>query len=388
MTPAEATTTTPTGRDVTPAVAPGAGRRPRPVGRWTVAAALVVAAAALPYLPLRVPLLFDGPVNGPGALHLLSLMCVMAAIAMTYDLLFGFTGLLSFGHHLYVALGMYTTAVVLGATDLGLGAALVAVLVLGLVAPLVFGAICLRVSGIAFAMVTLAFAQAGAIFVVRDPFRVTGGELGLALAYRKLPEQLVGVFNAPYRYWLALGLLVLVVATVRWALGSRPGRVWQAIRDNEARVEVLGLRPYTFKLLAFVLASFLATVAGAVYALVVGGAHAEVTHATFVLGLLVMAVLGGTGRPYGALVGGLVYTYLVHRLGALSSSVQDLPAAVRAPLMEPLLILGTLFVLLVLFLPGGLVSLFRRPGPGARERLRRALGMRQGAAGPDRRDSG
>lgn len=371
MTPVEAATRTQEGSS--PVVSGTGGPERRPVRRWAIAGVLVALAVALPYLPLRIPVLFDGPVNGPGALHLLSLMFVMAAIAMTYDLLFGFTGLLSFGHHLYVAIGMYTTVVVLGATDAGLGAVVLAVLVLGLAAPLLLGAICLRVSGIAFAMVTLAFAQAGAIFVVRDPFRITGGELGLAIAYQKLPERLVGVFNAPYRYWLALALLVLVVVAVRWALASRPGRVWPAIRDNEARVAVLGLRPYTFKLQVFVLSSFLATLAGAVYAVVVGGAHAEVTHATFVLALLVMAVLGGTGRPYGALVGGLVYTYLVHRLGALSSAVQDLPAAVRAPLMEPLLILGTLFVLLVLFLPGGLVSLFRRPGPDARERLRRAL---------------
>jgi branched-chain amino acid transport system permease protein len=333
-----------------------------------VAAALVVVAACLPFVPLQVPVLFGGPLNSPGVLHLLSLMCVMAAVAVTYDLLFGFTGLLSFGHGLYVALGMYTTAVVLNTTDLGLPAALGAVLVLGLLAPLLLGAVCLRVSGIAFAMVTLAFAQAGAIFVIRDPFEVTGGELGLVLDYRKLPQRLVGVFNAEYRYWLALALLVAVVVTVRWALASRPGRVWLAIRDNEQRVAVLGLRPYTFKLLAFVLSSLLASLAGAGYALVVGGAHAEITRPTFTLGLLVMVVLGGTGRAHGALVGGLVYTYLVHRLGALSSAVQDLPAVVRAPLMEPLLLLGTLFVLLVLFLPGGLVSIAGRGGPDPRWR--------------------
>src|SRR5690606_26678329 len=230
-------------------------------------------------------------------------------------------------------------------------------------------------------MVTLAFAQAGAIFVIRDPYDLTGGELGRAMTYEKLPSKLVGVFNAPYRYWLALGLLLLVVVVVRWALASRPGRVWQAIRDNEQRVAVLGLRPYSFKLLAFTLSSFLATLAGAVYALVVGGAHAEVTQATFTLGLLLMAVLGGTGRPYGALIGGMVYTYLVHRLGSLSSSVQELPAVIRAPLMEPLLLLGTLFVLLVLFLPGGLVSIVERPAPDLLRRLRAALRIRASGEG-------
>lgn len=362
-----------TGDPSVPASDPRAGRR---VTRWWVAAGLVGLAVVLPYLPVRIPVVFDGPVNSPGPMHLLSLMCVMAAVAMTYDLLFGYTGLLSFGHGLYVAAGMYTTTVLLAETDLGFAATLAVVVGLGLVAPLVLGAVCLRVSGIAFAMVTLAFAQAGAIFVVRDPLDLTGGELGRAMAYEKLPPKLVGVFNAPYRYWLALGLLLFVVLVVRWALASRPGQVWQAIRDNEQRVAVLGLRPYSFKLLAFTLASFLATLAGAVYALVVGGAHAEVVKPTFTLGLLVMAVLGGSGRPFGALVGGMVYTYLVHRLGALSSSVQELPAVIRAPLMEPMLLLGTLFVLLVLFLPGGLASIVEKPAPDLLGRLRAALRMR------------
>lgn len=352
----------------------GAVQRSRARVRWVAAGVLVAVAVVLPFLPVPVPIVFDGTLDSPGVLHLLSLMCVMGAVAMTYDLLFGFTGLLSFGHGLYVALGMYTTAVVLSATDLGLGAAVLVVLVLGLVVPLTLGAVCLRVSGIAFAMVTLAFAQAGSIFVLRDPFDITGGELGLVLDFAKLPDRLVGVFNAQYRYWLALALLLVVVAVVRWSLNSRPGRVWQAIRDNEQRVAVLGLRPYTFKLMVFVLASFLATVAGAVYAVIVGGAHAEVTKATFTLGLLVMVVLGGTGRPYGAVVGGLVYTYLTHRLGALSTATQDLPAPVEGALGEPLLILGTMFVLLVLFLPGGLVSIARLRGPGVVDRLRAALG--------------
>ncbi|ADG87149.1 branched-chain amino acid ABC transporter permease [Thermobispora bispora] len=336
-----------------PAVEPRTRRGPRAWAKPVVLAALPLLAAALPYLDVQVPLLFDGPLGSPGVLHVLSLMCVMAAVAVTYDLLFGFTGLLSFGHGLYVALGMYTTGIVLTHTDLGFAGAVAWVAVLGLVVPLVLGAICLRVGGIAFAMATLAFGQAGAIFVVRDPLRITGGELGLALPYEKLPEPLVGVINAGNRYWLALALLVVTYAVVRWALASRPGRVWRAIRDNETRVLVLGLRPYAFKLMAFVLSSFLASLAGLVYALIAGGAHAEVTEATFTLGLLVMVVLGGSGHPYGALIGGLVYTYLNHRLGQLSTTL-------GGPLSEPLFILGVLFVVLILFLPGGIVSLVRR----------------------------
>ncbi|HET9507501.1 MAG TPA: branched-chain amino acid ABC transporter permease, partial [Gaiellaceae bacterium] len=157
-------------------------------------------------------------------------------------------------------------------------------------------------------------------------------------------------------------------------VASSPGHVLQAIRENERRVEVIGLRPFGFKLMAFVLASFLATVGGVVWLIVLGtGASPQVTTASFTLTLLVMVVIGGAGTRYGALLGGFLYTLLDQRLGALagSSQVQDLPNVIRTPLSEPLFILGTLFILLVFFVPGGLASL------GRRVRLRR----RQAALG-------
>ena len=150
---------------------------------------------------------------------------------------------------------------------------------------------------------------------------------------------------------------------VRWAVNSSPGHVWQAIRENERRVEVIGLHPFRFKLLAFVLASFLATAGGVVWLLVLGtGASPQVTTASFTLTLLVMVVLGGAGTRYGALLGGFLYTLADQRLGTLASSsrVDDLPTVLSTPLSEPLFILGTLFILLVFFVPGGLASLGHR----------------------------
>ena len=121
------------------------------------------------------------------------------------------------------------------------------------------GAVSLRVGGIAFAMVTLAFAQAGSMLAFKNPHHWTGGEEGLGADYTKLPEAFVGIFNTKNLYWLALGYLAVVFSIVRWAVDSSPGHVWQAIRENELRVEVLGLRPYAYKLLSFVLSSSLAT---------------------------------------------------------------------------------------------------------------------------------
>jgi branched-chain amino acid transport system permease protein len=224
-------------------------------------------------------------------------------------------------------------------------------------------------------MVTLAFAQAGSILVGKNPSGLTGGEEGLGLDFDKLPEWTVGVLNTKNLYWLALAYAAVVFVVARWAVESSPGRVWQAIRENELRVEVLGLRPLWFKLSAFVLSSFLATAGGVVYLLLIGGATPEVTTASFTLTLLVMVVIGGSGTTWGALLGGALYTYLDHRLGALADSgtVQGLPSVLRTPLSEPLFILGTLFVLLVFFLPGGLAALGRTGRPSTLRRLERAL---------------
>ena len=138
--------------------------------------------------------------------------------------------------------------------------------------------------------------------------------------------------------------------------------MWQAIRENEQRVEVLGLRPFSFKLIAFVLASFLATAGGVVYLLLIGGSTPEVTTASFTLTLLLMVVIGGTGTRWGAVIGGVLYTYLDNRLLAVagSNTVQDLPGFLRTPLSEPLFVLGVIFILIVYFFPGGIVGLSAR----------------------------
>ena len=118
---------------------------------------------------------------------------------------------------------------------------------------------------------------------------------------------------------------------VRWAVDSSPGRVWQAIRENELRVEVLGLRPYPFKLIAFVLASFLADAGGVVYAAADRRRDARGHDRELHPDAAVMVVLGGAGTRWGAMIGGVLYTLLDQRLGAssASSASQDLPAVLR-----------------------------------------------------------
>src|SRR5579872_2125359 len=195
---------------------------------WAVI--LIAVLAILPELHVSIPVLFDAPLDAPGTLNLLALCFVFGALALTYDIIFGFTGLLSFGHALYFAAGVYVPAIALAKLHWSLPQAIGATAVIAIVLPLVLGAICLRTRDIPFAMVTLAFAQAASILVFQNPFGLTGGEEGLALSADALPVFLVGVVNTHNLYWIALGYLVITCLKGWWAVNSPPGRVWQAIR--------------------------------------------------------------------------------------------------------------------------------------------------------------
>ena len=337
--------------------------------------ALVVALALLPLLALDVPGVLPGPTYTPGTLQLLAFAMLIAALALSYRMMFGLAGLLSFGHALFFAAGAYGLGMILELlapaewpSELVFLVAILATLVFGLVLAATVGALALRVTGISFAMVTLAFAQAGSVLIRRNA-ATTGGDEGLPLDITHVPDGLVGVLNTRNLYWMALGILVAVYLVVLWVERSRAGHVAEAVRENELRVRVIGLRPYDVKLLVFIVASVLAAVAGMGYLLLQSGAAPRVATADFTLTLLVIVVLGGVGARWGAIVGGIVYTLLDQRLTALAGSdaIAALPDVLRVPLSEPLFILGTLFVLVVLFLPGGIAGIPKRIATGTRQ---------------------
>ncbi|MFB7501149.1 branched-chain amino acid ABC transporter permease [Streptomyces sp. NPDC056161] len=335
----------------------------------------------LPYSAVGIPGLLDGPVGSAGSLQLLALCLLYGALATGYDLLLGRTGLLSFGHALYFAAGSYATNTMMQEAGLPFGLSAVLGLVFGIALALLLGSVSLRVTGIGFSMVTLAFAQAAAILVSRDPGGFTGGEEGRAVAAGPLPAGLVGIEHTATLYWITLAFLVLTLAVVHWTTHSPTGRVWEGIKENERRVEVLGLRPYGFKLVAFTVASGLAALGGIVHLLLTGGSTPHTTSSEFTLSLLVMVVLGGSGTRWGPMLGGILYTWADQRLGDLagSAAVAGLPAVLRVPLSQPLFLLGVLFVVVVGVLPGGLAAL--------PDRVRAARTARRGrgdAGGGDR----
>ena len=155
---------------------------------------------------------------------------------------------------------------------------------------------------------------------------------------------------------MALIALILVYL-IAWRVTTSPlGHVWQGIRENQQRVELLGLRPYGFKLAAFVISSVLATVGGVVYLFLSSGATTRVVSADFTITLLLMVIIGGSGSLWGPLAGAMLYYYLNDRLTdwAGSETVSDLPAVLGKPLSDPVFIFGIIFILLVLFFPRGL----------------------------------
>ncbi|GAA1109286.1 branched-chain amino acid ABC transporter permease [Nocardiopsis metallicus] len=352
-----------TGTPVVPDV-----RKRRSLPWWAVPAAALAVLLSLPFSTLRVPGVFEHALNSPSTLHLLALCLVFGGLATSYDLLYGRVGLLSFGHALYFACGAYAAALLMSVLELPLVWAALVSVVGGTLLALILGAVSLRVNGIALAMVTLAFAEAGSILISRDPGRWTGGEEGRSLDTAAIPDAFIGVVNTVNLYWVAVGYLVIVLAVVWWLAASPVGRVWQGIRANEQRVAVLGVNPYPYKLAAFTVGGGLASLGGVAYLLINGGVTPGITTAEFTLTLLVMVALGGAGTRWGPFLGAALYTYAEHRLLQLGGAFDALPAWIAAPLSQPLFILGVLFVLMVFFFPGGLVALPGRIGAAVRDR--------------------
>lgn len=343
---------------------------------FIVGAALVVLMALLPLLNISIPGILPGATYTPGSLALLSLCMVYAALALSYNLLLGTSGMLSFGHALYFGAGAYGLGLVLKLLQVPLALGIPLSLLGGLVIAAFTGSVAMRVSGIPFAMVTLAFAQAGSVLVRRNQ-QVTGGEEGLRLPVELVPDWLVGVVNTRNLYWVCLAALVVIYLVVLWVDRSRLGHLAQATRENELRVQVLGLRPYSAKLIVFVVAALCASLAGIAYMLLQSGTQPSSVGADLTITVLVMVVLGGVGFRWGAIVGGVLYTILDQRLKVLARSewIDALPGWLHIPLSEPLFLLGVLFILVVMFLPGGIAGTVdawvrRRRGERTRTQLR------------------
>jgi branched-chain amino acid transport system permease protein len=319
------------------------------------------------------PLLFPGTRSVAVAARI----CVFIVLAASYDMMLGYTGIASFAHAMFFGIGAYGVAIALTKLAIGWGAVLLGTaggVALSVAVAAVIGLLSLRVRAIFFSMITLAVASFAYILAtqLRD---LTGGEDGLTFSvpealtpgFRLLADPVLGVRldGRIVTYYLVFALSLVLFLVMLRIVNSPFGRVLQAIRENEFRAEALGYRIVVYRTLAGALSAAMASLAGAMLALLLhyNGPAATLSF-ELMLDILLMVVIGGMGTLYGPALGAVVLVmaqyYLQPAMGALAGALAGWP--LLPTLFDPdrwLLWLGVLFVLVVYFFPAGIVGKLR-----------------------------
>ena len=342
-----------------------------PRNRW-LALALIAIVLGLAFTPFLFP--------GTKALNVAAKILVFIVLVASFDLLLGYTGIVSFAHTMFFGIGAYGVAI--ASTRLGpdwgsLAIGTAAALAVSLLLSLVVGLFSLRVKAIFFAMITLAVASAF-LTLASQLSDFTGGEDGLNFRVPEalrpgtqyLDEPLLGAsIDGRFLtyYLLFFAAVVLVLAMLR-IVNSPFGRVLQAIRENDFRAEAIGYRTVIYRTLSNVLSALFATLAGCLLALWLryNGPDTSLSF-EIMLDILLIVVIGGMGTIYGAVIGGVLFvlaqSYLQDLMQLGASAVEGIP--VLSQLVSPdrwLLWLGILFVLSVYHFPAGVVGRLRAQG--------------------------
>jgi branched-chain amino acid transport system permease protein len=320
---------------------------------WKLTSAGLVAllgTVALGLLPLVVP---------PYYVSLMVPFFGYAIALLGFNLLFGYTGLLSFGHAMFLGFGAYGAAVVAGVLGIkSFEAAIVVVALASMLAALPIGYLCVRYTGIFFGMLTLAFGMLFHSFLFKF-YHLTGGDSGmrvprmniLGLEFAKYNE--IEFLSGPF-YYYCLALLVLA-GLLMWRLVHSPfGLHLKTIRDNARKAEYLGVHVHRFRLAAFVISAGFGAVGGAILGFRIGLADPELVYWTQSGQLVFMAVLGGFSNFFGPIVGALTYTLLQDQLQSLTQYWR--------------FVLGAILALIVIAFPSGIAGLVA----GLRARIQRS----------------
>ncbi len=325
---------------------------------------------------------------GTKALNVAAKILVFIVLVASFDLLLGYTGIVSFAHTMFFGIGAYGVAIAStrlgptwGAIAVGVAAALVASMLLSLL----IGAFSLRVKAIFFAMITLAVASAF-LTLASQLSDFTGGEDGLNFKVPAalqpgtlyLAEPLLGVSvdGRLLSYYLLFIATLLLVLTMLRIVNSPFGRVLQAIRENDFRAEAIGYRTVVYRTLSNVLSALFATLAGCLLALWLryNGPDTSLSF-EIMLDILLIVVIGGMGTIYGAVIGSVLFViaqnYLQDLLKLAGSALEGVP--VLSQLVSPdrwLLWLGILFVLSVYHFPTGVVGRLRARNAAPRAGLK------------------
>ncbi len=339
-----------------------------PRSRW-LALALLLIVLALAAAPFLFP--------GAKALAVAAKTLVFILLVASFDLLLGYTGIVSFAHTMFFGIGAYGVAV--ASTKLGpgwgsVGLGLAGALGISLALSLLIGLFSLRVKAIFYAMITLAVASAF-MTLASQLSDITGGEDGLSFknpawlspSFEPFEEPLLGlaIDGKVFTYYVILVAVVLLFLLLLRIVNSPFGRVLQAIRENDFRAEAIGYRTVVYRTWSNVLSAGFATAAGALLALWLRYVGPDTTLSfEIMLDILLIVVIGGMGTMYGAVVGSVAFVlaqnYLQDLLKLGAGALEGVP--LLSQIVSPdrwLLWLGVLFVLSVYHFPTGIVGRLR-----------------------------
>jgi branched-chain amino acid transport system permease protein len=315
--------------------------------------------------------------SGARALNTAATICVFIVLVASYDLLLGYSGIVSFAHTMFYGIGAYGVGLALGGwgpTWWALFAGLALALALTSVLALAIGLLSLRVRALFFAMITLAVASVFGV-LASQLSDLTGGEDGrnftvpelLRPGTRLMEAELFGraVDGRLLTYYVVLLASVGVFLVLLRIVNSHFGRVLQAIRENDFRAEALGYRTVVYRTLANVIAALAATMAGAMMALWLRYVGPKTVLSFEVMtDILLIVVIGGMGRMYGAVIGTVLFivaqNYLQAAMGQAAQAASGLPWLSKA--LHPdrwMLWMGILFIACVYYFPTGIVGKLR-----------------------------
>lgn len=294
-------------------------------------------------LMLLLPLLFDSR----STLILLSQVYIFGVFAMSYDILLGYTGIISFGHAMFFGIGAYTTGIMMKQTDntlLILFAAICIAAFLAFLVSFLIGILSLRLKATFYAMITLAFAEL--FFILAEKWRrLTFGNDGFTFSIPK------GLSDRLTFYYVACIFLALMFLFLKRFIDSPVGKVLVAVRENEQRTESLGFKVLHYKVIANIVAGVAASLAGVMYALSIKFVNTSVFTVDKTVDALLMTIVGGVGTLFGPLLGSVIIQYAHESLTELAKTHW---------IFERWLILfGIIYILIVMFFPKGIVGTIR-----------------------------
>jgi len=282
---------------------------------------------------------------------------ILAILTMSYNILFGFTGVISFGHAAFFGMGGYILGLLLEYTGLDTGTALLLGTILGIafsgLLGLIMGLVSLRLRGVYFAIFTLAVAEMFFIFFGR--LQLTRAEDGFAIT--DLPLWLDPAQSRITFYYLALIGFVLTFLFIRRMINSPTGAVFKAIRENEERAQAIGYNTVRYKLIALAAAGMLASAAGMLHVILNKKVGPEILSVAYTVDPLLMTIIGGVGTFTGPVIGAaglhLLDVTLREQVVTLAGLEIDI-ANIWA------LLLGVIFIAVVIVFPRGVVGTLRR----------------------------